>query len=552
MTMNAKIYSALLAVCCISPAAFAQNLNPQVQVTNDYTSDMGYVTKPVTEFSIPDTVLHFDYNFDYSVFDNPYRGAYEFRPYAVRLTPAPSPSEARRLYLRAGAGYTLHPELYVLYTPELEGRVNLTAYQDFSGYAGRYWKDGNDFMPVEGSLYPGYDLSEKAGIRGGWAHPAFDLHWDVGYRGLYNADDNRRSLYHSGIATVRVNSHQPEAGSLNYDFTLNALFGVDQITHFLDYATQREGSVRINGTIGPFIGHAFSVVLDVRAEQYFYGGAVRRNPGLIGATPKVVLRIGKFNLDAGVSLDLASRLGIHPDVRLSADLFGGAANIFAGVKGGLSRNSYSGFKQQLHRFTPAYTDDFAAVTDEKINLYAGIQGNLFPHFSYRLQGGFADYGNAPLVSVSTVGGGALNPFQLWPSIAYTNYRTPYADLKLAYAGARLTADGDFHFRYTDLQASDQVLDLPIFSGDARVMYNWLQRIYAGVSCSFATPRVYGYETYAVAMPYWVDLGVMAEYKIDRRWSVWARGGNLLNMAIQPIPLYVEQGINFTAGFCLNL
>lgn len=544
--MNAKISSALLALCCLSPAAFAQNLNPQVQVTNDYTSDMGYVTKPVTQFSIPDTVLHFDYNFDYSVFDNPYKGAYEFNPYAVRLTPAPAPSEARQLYLRAGAGYTLHPELYVLYTPSLDGRVSLTAYQDFSGYAGRYWKDGTDLAPIQGSLYPGYDLSEKAGIRGAWAHPAFDLHWDVGYRGLYNADDNRGSLYHSGIASVRVNSHRPEAGSLNYDFTLAALYGVDNILHFADFARQREGSVRLDGSIGPFIGHVLSVVLDVRAEQYFYGGAVSRRPGLIGATPKAVLRIGKFNLDAGVSLDLAGTFYIHPDVRLSADLFGGAANFFAGVKGGVSRNSYSAFKQQLHRFTPAYTDDFAAVTEEKLNAYLGIQGNLFPHFSYRLQGGYAMYGHAPLFSVSAVQKG------LWPSVAYRDYRTPYADLKLAYAGARLTADGELHFRYTDLKASDQVLDLPIFSGDARVMYNWLERIYAGVSCSFATPRVFGYATYAVAMPFWVDLGVMGEYKIDRRWSVWLRGGNLLNMAVQPIPLYVEQGINFTAGFCLNL
>ena len=57
---------------------------------------------------------------------------------------------------------------------------------------------------------------------------------------------------------------------------------------------------------------------------------------------------------------------------------------------------------------------------------------------------------------------------------------------------------------------------------------------------------------AVSIPAYADLGLSFEYALSRKLSLWARGGNLLNMTIQRTPLYAEGGINFTAGICLNL
>ena len=53
------------------------------------------------------------------------------------------------------------------------------------------------------------------------------------------------------------------------------------------------------------------------------------------------------------------------------------------------------------------------------------------------------------------------------------------------------------------------------------------------------------------IPGYADLGINFEYAFNRRISLWARGGNLLNMTIQRSPLFAEGGINFTAGICLN-
>ena len=57
---------------------------------------------------------------------------------------------------------------------------------------------------------------------------------------------------------------------------------------------------------------------------------------------------------------------------------------------------------------------------------------------------------------------------------------------------------------------------------------------------------------AVRLPGYVDLGLSAEYRFNRRMSFWLYGGNLLNMTIQRTPLYAGSGIWFTAGFTFTL
>ena len=60
------------------------------------------------------------------------------------------------------------------------------------------------------------------------------------------------------------------------------------------------------------------------------------------------------------------------------------------------------------------------------------------------------------------------------------------------------------------------------------------------------------DVHEAVIPGYADLGVYFEYAPSRILSVWARGGNLLNMTIQRNPIYAEKGINFTVGVCLNL
>ena len=99
------------------------------------------------------------------------------------------------------------------------------------------------------------------------------------------------------------------------------------------------------------------------------------------------------------------------------------------------------------------------------------------------------------------------------------------------------------------------------TGDLSVRYNWKNRLYAGLECEFASARQGKFGsaqseevmTYTASrIPGYADLGLELEYILNRKFSLWVKGGNLLNMTIQRSLMYAEKGPYFTLGFCLNL
>ena len=95
------------------------------------------------------------------------------------------------------------------------------------------------------------------------------------------------------------------------------------------------------------------------------------------------------------------------------------------------------------------------------------------------------------------------------------------------------------------------------TGFIRPAYNWGDRLKAGFDVSWSTGRKATFTNSAgdvidnFSIPGWVDLGLFAEYRFTHRLGFWAKGGNLLNQAVQRMPLIAEAGMYFTAGILLN-
>ena len=126
----------------LSMAASAQDLDPTVVVDRVYEGKLMEVHKPVLEMAVPDTVMHFDLDFDYSVFESPYKGSYEFNPYLLSMKPSAAADESGRFYLKAGAGYQLHPTLDLVWSPELprmDDSFHMDVYARDRSYVGSYW-----------------------------------------------------------------------------------------------------------------------------------------------------------------------------------------------------------------------------------------------------------------------------------------------------------------------------------------------------------------------------------------------------------------------------
>lgn len=165
--------AALLMSAAVS---FGQNFNPTVEVTNTYQGSPSEVQKPLLGMNVPDSLLRFDLDFDYEVFNKPYQGAYNFKPYMLDMRPEKDAWRGRKLYLKAGAGYTFHPQLEFVFSPERKGPFQMSVYASHKSYFGNYHEiapqmkeDGVYRLKKSGEHFSGYDALTAAGLTGSTA-----------------------------------------------------------------------------------------------------------------------------------------------------------------------------------------------------------------------------------------------------------------------------------------------------------------------------------------------------------------------------------------------
>ena len=112
-----KIIISVSALFAFAAALMGQNLDPTVEVSRVYEGKLVDVHKPAIEMAVPDTIYKFDLDFDYWVFDNPYKGSYEFKPYVMEMRPSSIQKHKNTFFLLLPA--LLIPFLSLLVLPSL-------------------------------------------------------------------------------------------------------------------------------------------------------------------------------------------------------------------------------------------------------------------------------------------------------------------------------------------------------------------------------------------------------------------------------------------------
>lgn len=509
-------------------AGYSQNLNQQVQVTNDYKADMGKAGKLCVPLEIPDSLSTFRTSVSYNVFATPYKGSYEFVPYEISVTPQKTASTHSRFYLRAGAGYTLHPELTAVWTPlnSYNGH-SLSVFNRFNGYAGKLGTlDSRDD-------YNGYDLGETVGLEGRWFSKGLAISYGLDYQGIYTGDFAGKSAFNDFSFRGKLRSAADAGIVYNLDLLVNQAFD----------ANVSQTGIYAEGGFFPNWMLPFDLRLDFKIESDFYENGGYDNVFVGQVSPKALFEWSPFKLAAGVSISPASDIQwIYPDVRISADLFDNVLQLYAYAKGGKFAESYTELKLCDHWFDSSYT---AAMrpTLERLNFGLGARGSVVKHLQYDLKGGWASYSDAPM---HTFKADAVNPTQYDCGIRYADYNMWYADADIHWKSRSLAVDLGLAFKQTNIVANDNFLDLPMLSGSFNAVYNWNSRIFAGIFCNGRTEQA----ALTRPVPGFVDLGLSGEYYFGSHFSCWAKVGNLLNNTIAVNPLHTQKGIYFTAGVSL--
>lgn len=510
---------ALLFVCVVGGA---QNLNPTVEVTNDYSGTFSAATRSSIPMAVPDSLLQFRKDFDYSVFDNPFKGSYEFVPFTVRIKPEAGNYGNRVFYLRAGAGYTVHPVLDMNWSPLIgkKGKFQLDLYQRGSGYWG----------PYRGLSSNGYDFSENAGvfIRALGGKSTFTA--DVSYDGIFCNVGEISGMFNSAVANFRVKSFASGKKYFHYDFDARYRF-----TSAAGAGNLQEHDIRFDGSLTPVFGTAFRVPIDFEVTYNTLGRAF-----VAWAAPHIELTFGPVDLRAGVRMgfhhdgtEKINRLTFHPDVNLKIDIVKSYFTFYAAAVGSPRYNSFS---ELLHLDHFNATIGGMSLCDA--DFYGGFRGGAGGRLHYDIGGGYAMYSKRPFDAV--VDG-------MLPGYVFQGVNMVHADARLSWKSESVETDAALHFRKAYMREEARGFEVPMFCGDFRFEYNYRKRVFAGISVEGAMDRYSVSDT----LPWYVNLGVSVEYRICKSFSLWAKGDNLLNMEIRRVPYYAERGVNFTAGICVN-
>lgn len=601
-----KIHIAVAALL-VCTASLAQNINPTVEVTNTYQGDPSDVLKPVQKMNVPDSLLRFDMDFDYTVFEKPYQGAYKFKPYQLNMRPDKDAYRGRSIYLKTGAGYSLHPQLEFVFGPEQRGPFQMSVYATHKSYFGKYKTFAptfeEDHFRYDAALdtYKGYDALTTAGFEGRYNWEKTIASFRVGYYGLMTKDTLSKRMYNGFDFNARVRSNNSEPSHFHYDVSLDGRIGNDR----LDYGDEvyygsanplytmytsgytsglpllgrgkkdvREGWFRLKGEFGPQLDYFHRILVGLEAETASYGGDLfDGNTGRIALIPKYEFETGRWDLSLGLRIEMLSHSGqsdtisfrpmhtkkgrtLYPEVRVG---FTAADNVllYANLTGGSTINAYCEQLAYNHHFNPLYAflSPLMDNSVEKYNLRAGVKGNLGSRLQFDVNGGVSGVENG-LVDDALL-------LSFMPLVNYEDYSLIYANVLLGLKAGGFDFDASVRFR--NQQFADEnttAFKLPKFSGDFRAVYNFGQRVYFGTRLGIASKRerilsfaVYPSETirpYTVVLPGYVDLGLLAGWQLNRRLGFWAEAGNLLCDNVQRNLFYAEKDLWITAGITLNL
>ena len=587
-----KIYLVSAAMLMTAAVSFGQNFNPTVEVTNTYQGNASEVHKPLLGMNVPDSLLRFELDFDYEVFEKPYQGAYSFKPYMLNMRPAKDAWRGRQLYLKAGAGYTLHPQFEFVFSPEQSGPFQMSVYASHKSYFGNYHEikpelqDGLYRMKKSGGKFGGYDALTSAGFDGRYNWDRTILSFGIGYYGLAAKDSVMSRSYNAFDFNARVRSNNDSESYFLYDIGLRGRVANDGLDYksfsFPDGVTvdkQNENWVLLDGLVGPVVNNSRSILVGFEAESASYSRFYDGNIGRVALIPSYRFKSGRWNLNLGVKLEFMFRndadtlsfgkMGggkgqiVYPDAHISFAA-GGNVALYADATGGSRLNTYSSQISENHHLNPSFLvapvyeliTPLVDNTVEKVNARIGVRGSAASSFQFDVNGGVGLYGNALMESGLFTAGG-----DLVLALAYSDYNLIYANALVGLRTGRVKIDADFRYRgvsFPDNDALNLGFTLPKYSGGVRASYDISSRLYAGINVEAASWRdgkcasVASEDILDVRVPGYVDLGVNCGYKFNRKLEFWLESGNLLCQAIQRNPFYAEKGPWVTAGVSLNL
>lgn len=577
--MKTSRYIAFAAGLLAGVSAWAQN--EVIDVTSTYEAAPPEVKKAELPMAVPDSLLRFDLDYNYTVFESPYQGSRSFEPYYIGIQPVAAP-QRKILYVKAGAGYSLRPTLDVVFTPESKFNVAVTARHD--SYYGN-WKnlgmvESNGITKIKkvGDSYWGRDMVNSLGVSATHSSDNWSARFAAGYDGISAKDQALSRDLHSGYLRADAGTTELDPkffwkAGLEYRFSNDGMRGVLPNRHIT------ENAVRAGFTFGPQVAPGSRAVVDLNLDVAAYGGNIHSLVGMLTLTPHYDFENEFWRFSLGARLPMMIRRewsdklpfhegaeGMHvgrwrlpiPVASVEYIAYSDLLVPYVSLGGDVTVNRWTSLVSGNHFIDPmrvSYDQSPMENSYDRLRLSFGFRGRISHSIAYDLSAGYASVHN-----------GLTDAIQLpLPGIAAMRATYAYADSGMAFARAKFnyrengfTIDGDFTWRNlsyddrADAAAQGLTYIAPShFAGLFQFGYDWHGRLYSGFRFGFESQRK-GAGAEDIRVPGWIDLGLDARYVLNRRLSLWATAGNFLGQTIQRTYLHAPSGGFVTAGLIFTL
>ena len=579
--MKTSRYIALAAGLLAGVSAWAQN--EVIDVTSTYEAAPPEVQKAELPMAVPDSLLRFDLDYQYSVFDSPYQGSRSFEPYYIGIQPVAAP-QRKILYVKAGAGYSLHPTLDVVFTPESSFNLAVTARHD--SYFGN-WKsldfvesDGISRIRPVGDSYWGRDMVNSLGVSASHSSGTWSARFAAGYDGISAKDRSLSRDLHSGYLRADAGTTELDA-KLFWKAALEYRFSADGMRGFAGNRHITENAVRAGFIFGPQIADGHRAVVDLDFDLATYGGYIHSLVGMLTLTPHYDFENEYWRFSLGMRLPMMLRREWSDPLLYHADAEGmhvgrwrlpiPVASVeyiaysellvpYVSLGGDVTVNRWTSLVGGNHFIDPlrvGFDQSPMENSYDRLRLNFGFRGRITHSVAYDLSAGYASVHNGLTDAIQGPGGfgGGVVPLATY---VYADSGMAFARAKFNYRENGFAIDGDFCWRnasYDDraTAAGERLTYMAPshFAGQFRFGYDWHGRLYTGFRFEFETERKgAGAEDFRV--PGWVDLGLDARYVLNRRLSLWATAGNFMGQSIQRTFLHAQSGGFVTAGIIFTL
>ena len=525
-------------------------IDPTVEVSRQYKVGIADIDRPiVTDNRVADSLQRFDVDFDYSIFNRPYTDLYEFTPYQTDSISKVTARRPLHVMAQVGSQWPFSPEFVLKSQIFTKPRFNLGIDGDF-----KLTSCDMDYLDQLKALKTG---RLNGGLSGSLKHAwrTGEMTLALGYRLDSYVDKYNGSELDHGVNSYNIDFRLASANPVENSVFYTVDFNYTSADKALKGTAMRDtvfnnSRMSLKGTLGSsfdkhrvYVNMVYQTAVAGRGENKADVGVLEFMPVYEYAQWPFKARVGARFGNTYIGTDASTT--IHPEADVKVEILRNTIWLRGVVSGGNRLNSMVDYVHDAPWLCNAL--DAVADPDElskaiakhnleaKVSLESIVAGRfaLSPYIAY------CSYANR--MQLRTVFTETMLPV-LVPE--YCDYAVTQLGVETSWKSKNLTVTGNLLHNNAFTKTEDPVYMVADWMFDGSLEFNFKRRLFINAAYTYLSPRL----SWGGEIPSYSDLSVVLTGVIDRHFSVYVKGGNLLNnknyryFAIPELPLNVGGGI----------